>query len=283
MSHNTFSIFAPAKINLFLHITGKRADGYHTLQSLMAFADVGDELEFLAQKNFQIEAKGPFADALPVSEDNLVYKAARLLSEEYKTPLQGKIILTKNLPVASGIGGGSADAAAALKGLAKLWSLPDEPARLQKIALQLGADVPACFYSTTGNGMVWAEGAGEVLIPVPDMPAVHFVLVNPMIPTATAAVFKNFRGGSSSPIKMQSMNAADLKKCRNDLTEAALLVTPEIKDVLAAIVNTENCLLHRLSGSGATCFGLYGNATIAQTAAQTLKLHRPDWWITAAN
>jgi len=281
-----FHTFAPAKINLFLHVTGKRDDGYHTLQSLMVFADVGDDLEFSAQESFQVEVKGPFAATLPEQKDNLIYKAARLLSEEYAVPLQGKIILTKNLPVASGIGGGSADAAAALKGLVKLWNLPHDqsgdPLRLQRIAQQLGADVPACLYGRT----VWAEGTGETLFRVPDMPVVHGVLVNPLIPTATAAVFKNFRGGFKPRLSFpgeRGMTVADLKKCRNDLTEAAVAVTPEISNVLAAIAATENCLLHRLSGSGATCFGLYDNATAALTAAVALQARHPGWWVMLAN
>ena len=274
MSLKNIHIFAPAKINLFLHITGKRADGYHTLQSLVAFADVGDELEFSAQENFQVEVRGPFAAALPMAQDNLVYKAARLLSEDYKTLLQGKIILTKNLPVASGIGGGSADAAATLKGLVKLWNLPDDPLRLQKIAQLLGADVPACLY----GGAVWVEGTGELLTGIPDVPDIHFVLVNPLIPTPTAAVFKNFRSDFSVPIEMRGMSVADLKTCRNDLTEASLVVTPVARDVLTALGDTKNCLLHRLSGSGATCFGLYDSVAAARAAAETIKKQQPDWW-----
>ncbi len=278
MLHKSFHIFAPAKINLFLHITGRRADGYHMVQSLMAFADVGDGLEFSAQKNFEVEVTGPFAAALPAAADNLVYKAARLLSEEYKAPLQGKIILTKNLPIASGIGGGSADAAAALKGLVKLWNLPDEPTRLQEIAQHLGADVPACLY----GGIVWAEGIGEVLTRIPDMPALHLVLVNPLIPTSTVAVFKKFSGRFSPPMKMRAMTIADLKTCCNDLTEAALAVTPEISTVLAVLAGTENCLLHRLSGSGATCFGIYENADAAEAAAKKIKAQYPAWWAVSA-
>jgi len=279
MSSENFHIFAPAKINLFLHITGKRADGYHTLQSLMAFADVGDDLAFSAQDDFVIEMGGPFGGSLPNTEDNLVYKAARILSEEYKIALRGKIILTKNLPIASGIGGGSADAAAALKGFVKLWNLPHDPARLQKIALQLGADVPACLY----GGTVWAEGVGEKLAPLPDMPRLHLVLVNPLIATATAAVFKSFRGEFSTTLEMKSMTVDDLEQCRNDLTDAALVVTPEIAGVLAAIAGTEGCRLHRLSGSGATCFGAYKDEAAANAAAVALKARYPAWWVSSTN
>jgi 4-diphosphocytidyl-2-C-methyl-D-erythritol kinase len=278
MPRESFHIFAPAKINLFLHITGKREDGYHALQSLMAFADIGDDLEFFAQKNFEVEVKGPFAEGLGAAEDNLVYKAAQLLSEEYKIPPQGKIILTKNLPIASGIGGGSADAAAALKGLVRLWKLPDEPARLQQMALRLGADVPACLESKT----VWAEGIGEMLTLVPDMPPLHFALVNPLVPVATADVFKKFHGRFSQPRLFpgpRGMTVGELKTRRNDLTEAALAAAPVIRDALAAISETDGCLLSRLSGSGATCFGLYNGVEEAQQAGEAIKAQHPEWWI----
>lgn len=278
MSSHGFHILAPAKINLFLHITGRREDGYHTLQSLMVFSDVGDDLEFLAQDEFAVEVTGPFAADLSMPKDNLIYKAARLLSEEYRARPYGRIVLTKNLPVASGIGGGSADAAAAIKGLVKLWKLPGEPARLQKIALQLGADVPACLE----GGAVWAEGIGEKLTAMPDMPPLHLVLVNPLIATPTLAVFKNFCGNFSPPLEKRSLKMDDLEQCRNDLMAAAINVTPQIKEVLALLGGTENCLFHRLSGSGATCFGVYRDKTAAQAAAAVLRARHPAWWIQAA-
>ena len=275
----SFHIFAPAKINLFLHITGKREDGYHALQSLMVFADVGDDLEFFIQDEFEVEVSGLFADALPESKENLVYKAAQLLAEEYKTQLRGKIVLIKNLPIASGIGGGSADAAAALKGLVRLWNLPDDAARLQNIAAQLGADVPACLYGEA----VWAEGIGDKLTPAPDVPPLHLVLVNPRVATATPAVFKNFKKSFSAPVKIEPLDIEGLKHCRNDLTEAAVAVTPEIRAVMAAIASTDHCLFHRLSGSGATCFGVYEDEISAKMAAIALKKIHPTWWIQSAN
>jgi 4-diphosphocytidyl-2-C-methyl-D-erythritol kinase len=275
---SSFHVFAPAKINLLLHVTGKRYDGYHLLQSLVAFADVGDDLKFLPQGAFEVEMTGPFAAALPEAADNLIYKAAQLLSEEYKVPMHGQVVLTKNLPIASGIGGGSADAAAALTGLRKLWNLPDEPARLQKIALVLGADVPACVYGRT----LWMEGVGEKLTPVTDLPALHLVLVNPLVATSTPAVFKNFREVFSPSLEKKPLNVEYLGQCRNDLTRAAIAVTPEIGEVLAAISVTERCLFYRLSGSGATCFGVYADGAAAKTAAAALKAQHPAWWITAA-
>ena len=275
MPAKSFHVFAPAKINLFLHITGKREDGYHTLQSLMVFADVGDDLEFSMQDEFSVRVTGPFSAALSETKDNLVYKAARFLSDEYKVPLCGKIVLTKNLPIASGIGGGSTDAAAALRGLAKLWKLADDPAQLSKIAQQLGADVPACLYGRA----VWAEGVGEKLIPIQDMQRLHLVLVNPLVATPTPAVFKKFHGRFSESVQTRGMGVDDLKQCGNDLTDAAVTVTPEINAVLSVLADTENCLLCRLSGSGATCFGIYGDEVAARTAAEVLKKQHPLWWV----
>lgn len=285
MPHNNIHIFAPAKLNLFLHVTGKRADGYHSLQSLMVFVDVGDELELSEHDRLEFDVKGPFAAALGNPQDNLVYKAAALLAAHYKIPLRGKIILTKNLPVASGLGGGSSDAAATLQGLAKLWDLPEESGPLLQLARRLGADVPACLYKRP----VWVEGAGETITVRPDMPDLHFVLVNPKIPTPTPEVFKKFRRLFSPPILFSGQRQtadeliAELKTLRNDLTDAALAVTPVIGKVLAALAATTGCLLRRLAGSGATCFGIYDSMESARAAAHTLKTRYPRWWISEAD
>ena len=286
MPHNTLHMFAPAKLNLFLHVTGKRADGYHTLQSLVCFVDVGDHLEISPHDSLYLEAEGPFAASLGGSpRDNLIYKAAVLLAEEYKVPLRGKITLTKNLPVSSGIGGGSSDAAAALKGLAKIWRLPEDTERLQRLALKLGADVPACFYKKTA----WMEGIGEKITLLHDLPDLYFVLANPLVATPTAQVFGKFNGRFSPEIQFSGRRKtieawlADFKMYRNDLTAAALAVTPEIQNVMSALAGTTGCLLHRLSGSGATCFGIYSSAAMATAAANQLKEKYPEWWITEAS
>ncbi len=285
MPHNTVHLFAPAKLNLFLHITGRQADMYHTLQSLMVFVDVGDALEIAPHDTLYIDIVGPHAAPLDKPKDNLVYKAAILLAESYQVTPRGKIILTKNLPVASGIGGGSSDAAVTLKGLVKLWDLPGEPGRLLQLAQKLGADVPACL-----NGKpVWAEGIGEKMTALTDMPELHFVLVNPMIQTPTAQVFERFGNRFSPPIQFSGRRKtaaewiADLKIYRNDLTDAATSVTPVIRDVLMALAETSGGLLHRLSGSGATCFGIYSSKESAHAAAHVLKTRYPDWWVTTAN
>ncbi len=276
---HSFQVFAPAKVNLFLHVTGKRDDGYHTLQSLMVFADAGDTLSFAEHGGFIIETAGPFAGALPETEDNLIDRAARLLAAEYDVPRRGKITLTKNLPVASGLGGGSADAAAALRGLARLWNLPEDVARLRTLGLRLGADVPACIDSRA----VFADGIGDILTAVPDMPALHLVLVNPRVPVPTAEVFKRRQENFSAPLPVPEKITPDfLGMCRNDLTQAASAVAPEIGDVLQAIGKTNGCRLARMSGSGATCFGFYAEAYLARQAEESLAAAHPSWWIRAA-
>lgn len=278
MSHTAISLFAPAKLNLFLHVTGKRPDGYHTLQSLMVFVDVGDNITLSPHNSLKIDAGGRFAASLQNPADNLIYKAAMLLSEHYKVPPHAKISLTKNLPVAAGIGGGSSDAAAALQGLAHLWNLPEEPATLAQLAQKIGADVPACLLRKP----LWAEGIGEKTTPIPHLPEMHFVLVNPLVPTPTATVFKNFAGSFSAPVTL-SADLEQVKTYRNDLTDAAIMTTPVIRDVLAALTKTSDCFFHRLSGSGATCFGLYASREAADHTAKTLQKTHPDWWIASAN
>lgn len=269
------SIFAPAKINLFLHITGKRADGYHTLQSLMAFVSAGDRLSFSAAKELSLEVQGPFASSLASPQDNLVYKAARLLAEKHGISPDVKITLTKNLPVASGLGGGSSDAAAALKGLTKFWKLQEDLLGIERIALELGADVPACI----GAHSVFAEGIGEVLKGV-TMPSLYLLLVNPLVPTPTAEVFRKFSGGFMPPVEKKASYALpDIIAGRNNLTAAAIAVTPAIAEVLAALAGTPDCQLARVSGSGATCFGIYPDEKSVSRAAAILKKVYPEWWV----
>jgi 4-diphosphocytidyl-2-C-methyl-D-erythritol kinase len=285
MPHKKFTLTAPAKLNLFLHITGKRQDGYHLLQSVMIFVDVGDTMEFYPHDGFLIDAEGPFAGDLPPPGDNIVYHAARALSDSWGVPLSGGIQLYKNLPIASGVAGGSSNAATALLGLSKLWGLPDDRDRLHKIAVKLGADVPACLVKRP----VWAEGIGEKMSPLPHMPPLHFVLVNPMVATPTAEVFARFRNRVTPPIQYSGRKKtmqewiSDLRLYRNDLTEAAIEVCPDISTVLAALRETPNCHLSRLSGSGATCFGIYDSPPAAQAAVNKLRQQHPRWWVTAAN
>ncbi|MFN7112776.1 MAG: 4-(cytidine 5'-diphospho)-2-C-methyl-D-erythritol kinase [Alphaproteobacteria bacterium] len=287
MSAKTFSLAAPAKVNLFLHVTGRRDDGYHLLQSIVVFADAGDHLTFSRHDSLFIDIQGYFADDVGDLRSNLVYKAAQALAQEYDYVPTGHITLQKNLPVASGMGGGSSDAATTLRGLCRLWGLSEENARLERLAAQLGADVPACLYRRA----VWMEGVGDKMMRMQDMPEMHLVLVTPPVQTPTPEVFarfaRRFSGRYSPPIKHTGRRKnlqewiADLRFYRNDLTDAAIEVSPDIRTALAAIAATPNCHIARLSGSGATCFGLYDSAGAAQAAVNKLRLEYPHWWIKA--
>jgi len=277
----SFRILAPAKLNLFLHVTGKRADGYHLLQSLVAFADIGDALDISPADDFTLDIKGPFAADLHESpQENLVWRAAQSLAQEANVKMCARITLHKNLPVASGLGGGSSDAAATLLGLTQLWGLTASMETLENIASRLGADVAACLYRRP----LCMEGIGEKITPVENFPGFPAVLANPGVPTPTAAVFKlfghAFRASAALPQGTTAPSwISALKDCGNDLTPVAIATTPAIAGALTALEKTENCLLHRLSGSGATCFGLYLTQEAAQKAAKTLRATHPAWWV----
>jgi 4-diphosphocytidyl-2-C-methyl-D-erythritol kinase len=274
--------FAPAKVNLYLHVVGKRADGYHLLDSLVVFAGVGDDLAIEEAEELSLSLDGPNAGPLVADSDNLVLKAARFLAAEAGITPKAKLSLTKRLPVASGIGGGSADAAAALRGLLQLWRLNPAPEDLARIALKLGADVPVCLKGRP----VFVGGVGEFLDSVPVLPACWMVLVNPGIPLSTPAVFKARQGDFTSAGRFADAPsdakafAELLAERHNGLTEAAIAVVPEIAGVLESIAVTNDCLLSRMSGSGATCFGLYADQQSARRAAAWLT--RPGWWVAPA-
>jgi 4-diphosphocytidyl-2-C-methyl-D-erythritol kinase len=275
---------ARAKINLYLHVTGKRADGYHLLDSLIVFAETGDLLRVDAADDLSLVLEGPFAGGLAGESDNLVLRAARALAAEAGVAPRARIRLTKSLPIASGIGGGSADAAAALLELSRLWQVDVAPARLQAIALALGADVPVCV----DGRPAFIGGIGEEILPAGRLPDAWLVLVNPRVPTPTPQVFKARRGDFSPAARWQTPPAdfetliAYLASCRNDLTEPAISVAPEVAEVLTAIAATEGCRLARLSGSGATCFGLYRDAATAEAAQAEIIRQHPGWWAVAA-
>ena len=267
---------APAKINLFLHVGSRRADGYHALESLVAFADVGDALSFERADALSLSINGPFAASLENEPDNLVLRAARALAAHVGVEPRAKIALTKNLPVASGIGGGSADAAAALRGLCKLWNI--SPA-LNEIALPLGSDVPACLMGKSA----WMTGRGEHATPV-SLPRIPMVLVNPGVPISTAEVFAKLVSrtgtGASRPGAIHSADelVAYLKTTANDLQTPASEIAPVIEETLTALLNC-GALLARMSGSGATCFGIFGNDADAERAANTIAKARKGWWV----
>jgi len=275
-------IAAPAKINLYLHVVGRRADGYHELDSLVAFADIADTVTVLPAAGLSLAIDGPFAAALAdATEDNLVLRAARLLAERCGVTAGAALRLTKRLPVASGIGGGSSDAAAALRGLQLLWKAAATSEDLAALAAALGADVPVCLMGRAA----WLGGIGEVLAAAPTLPPVAVLLVNPGIALSTPAVFKARRGAFSpsarfaGPIADAGGLAEALAGRRNDLTEAAIGLAPAIGDVLARLRRCEGVLLARMSGSGATCFALFAEEAAAQHAASRLRAERPDWWV----
>ncbi len=275
---------APAKINLYLHVLGKRPDGYHELDSLIVFAGLGDVLTIEPGGFLELVIDGPFAGELTADDDNLVMKAARILADEAEIEPRAHITLTKNLPVASGIGGGSADAAATLKGLCELWQLSPPPDLLTAMALALGADVPVCLESRPS----YIGGVGEVIEPAPGLPPAHLVLANPMVAVPTPQVFAARQGEFSRADRLDGMPAtvedlaAALFSRSNDLTDAAIQTAPAIGEVLAVLEELDGALISRLSGSGATCFALFAGQAQADAAAQSLRRDHPDWWVAAA-
>lgn len=273
-----FAERAPAKVNLFLHVTARRADGYHFLDSLAVFAGAADRLRFAPAETLSLTVAGPFAASLNAEPDNLVLRAARKLAEGCDVRPAGALTLDKHIPVASGIGGGSADAAAALRLLCRAWGVTPRTAALERIAAGLGADVPVCLR----NQPLRMRGVGEILTPAPKLPDCGMVLVNPGIPLATAAVFRAraaaFSAEAILPERWETAGAmaAALRGMANDLEAPAIGLVPEIRGVLSAISATPGCLLARMSGSGATCFGLFADAAAAEAAAAVLA--RPGWW-----
>ncbi len=277
----TITVEAAAKINLYLHVVGRRANGYHELDSLIAFTDVFDTLTLEPADGLSLEIAGTFAPRLPASEDNLVLRAARALGEAAGVEPLARITLHKELPVAAGLGSGSADAAAALRGLARLWSVDTATVDLKDVGLGLGTDIPACLVSDT----VHVGGVGEILQPGPELPDAGIVLVNPGVTLATPSVFQARRGGFSPEMPMMKPPRSftdfveELEDRSNDLTEPALRLAPVIREVLAALEDAPGCRLARLSGSGATCFGLFDNPAAASEAAATLDID--GWWVRA--
>ena len=272
---------APAKVNLYLRVLDRRDDGYHRIDSVIAFAAVGDIVTAFPADPIALEIDGPFAAALGGGSDNLVLRAAHALAEEAGIGHGAALSLTKNLPVAAGIGGGSADAAATLRLLTRLWRLDIDPAALRRIALSLGADVPACLDGRTSR----AGGIGDVLEPVPALPAMAIVLVNTGCPVETAAVYGARTGPFSGPAPPPARFADVVSAARwfgalgNDLSDAARRIEPSISDTLAAIEAEDGCLLARLSGSGATCFAVFETAAAANAAASRLSHAHPGWWV----
>jgi len=274
-------LFAPAKVNLYLHVTGKREDGYHLLDSLVVFAGTGDTLRFAPSETLSLEIEGPGAEHLSAGEDNIVLKAARALADALGRPAQAAITLEKHLPVASGIGGGSADAAATLRGLMALWDVSLDDDTLARIGLGLGADLPVCLAGRPTQ----MSGIGEKLEPAMQLPPAWLVLVNPRLALSTPSVFRARTGDftPAAPLTEVLADANELANAladrRNDLAQPAMMLEPAVKTMLDAIGETQACLLARMSGSGATCFGLYADEESADNAADALAEAHPDWWV----
>jgi len=273
--------FAPAKVNLYLHVVGRRTDGYHVLDSLAVFPPVGDHLTATPATGLTLTITGPFSAGLQAEPDNLVLRAARALAEAAGVAANAAITLDKHLPIASGIGGGSADAAAALRLLARLWSIPAGTVDLGAIGARLGADIPVCLTpAPTRMG-----GIGEILSPAAALPHAGLLLVNPGVAVATPAVFRARTGPFSPPAILPGgwanagAMAQALAALSNDLQPAAEQLCPIITEVLATLAALPGARLARMSGSGATCFAIFDSATAAETAAATL--HPTAWWVWA--
>ena len=282
--------FAAAKINLALHVTGRRVDGYHELDSIVAFADVGDRLRLERAEGFSLHLEGPFAEGLEAGEDNLALRAAMALARRWPGRFgAARITLEKALPVASGIGGGSADAAAALRGMIALHGFTPPEVELRELALELGADVPVCLSGRACR----MGGIGERLFPLPELAPLWAVLANPGVAVSTAEVFAALglspgeKGAAALPeeppgrAKGAEETIARLATLRNDLEAPARRLEPAIGTCLEALGALPGARLARMSGSGATCFALFASAGEAHAAARALRREKPEWWIVA--
>lgn len=274
---------APAKVNLALHVTGRRADGYHLLETLAVFTAAGDRIAAAPAQADAFSTTGPFAASLDADAgDNLVLRARDLMRGLAAGAPPVALTLEKHLPVASGIGGGSSDAAATLRALARLWRLSIPRETLAQAAAALGADLPMCLAART----LVARGAGEEIEPVCGLPPLAMVLANPGVAVATPAVFAALQDRANPPLPprpaRQSFAALVewLAAARNDLEAPALSLAPPIADALAAL-RANGAALARMSGSGATCFGLFSSAAAAARAAAAIAAHRPSWYVKA--
>jgi 4-diphosphocytidyl-2-C-methyl-D-erythritol kinase len=281
-----------AKVNLTLRVVGRRVDGYHDLESVVAFADCADQLSLVPGPELKLTTTGPLAQACGATPDNLVLKAAQLLAGRVDDLKLGEFTLDKVLPVAAGIGGGSADAAAALRLLAKANGLAIDDIRLIEVAKLTGADVPVCLNSQA----CVMTGVGETLMPL-SLPIMPCVMVNPGVPVATRDVFAalglrsgELLVGASDVFQATAWPEAGasvedwveaLAAGSNDLEAPAMRIQPVIGEALAALNATNGAWLARMSGSGATCFAIYENTAEAQRAAQTIQLDHPGWWVHA--
>lgn len=288
------SLAAPAKVTLFLHIVGQDDAGMHLLEGLAVFPDAADRVTVRPALDLTITVAGPFADSLPPDSehaegapvDNLALQAARALRAAAGISAGAHIHLQKHLPIAAGLGGGSADAAATMHALTRLWKIPATAVDLAALGLELGADVPMCLAGGGNPRSSLFAGVGERLRPAPAYPECGMILVNPRQGLLTSEVFRARQGAftPSDPFFPACDTVDDLTKAlaarANDLTGAASALCPQIPEVLAALKALPGCRLARLCGSGATCFGLFDTVTTAAAAAPALR--NPGWWVRAA-
>lgn len=282
---NEITVLAPAKVNLFLHIIGRRPDGYHLLESLFAFADIGDKLTLKEADEITFRVEGTFKEICERAgcdgNGNLVFRAATELSKI----LPGKgveIILEKNLPLSAGLGGGSSDAAALLKGLQILWNAEADEDALFKLALELGADVPACLLGTP----CFVAGIGEDVTSLQEFETLEVVLVNPKRPLSTPQVFKSFKE-NNRPFTPPLATTPDLnesqerliRETHNDLQGPAIALAPDVAKILGALEDCDGNVLARMSGSGATCFGIFSTREQSEMATAWLAREHPNWWV----
>ncbi len=276
-------LVAPAKINLALHVTGRRADGYHLLETLVVFAADGDRIGVSPASEDRFEITGPFAAGLPADASNLVARARDLMRRRCDgAAAPVAITLEKNLPVASGLGGGSSDAAATMRALGCAWQHEEAPSTLGDAALALGADLPMCLAARP----LVARGIGEAVTPVDGFPALEIVLVNPGVPVSTREIFARMESRANPPLPEPGplRDAADvaayLAATRNDLEPAARALAPQIGEA-AADLSAQGALAARMTGSGATCFGIFADRRAARRAAERIQARHPGWFVLA--
>lgn len=260
---------AYAKVNLALHVRAREPDGYHLIETVFAFSEDGDRLSAAEAPELSLELTGPFAGALERERDNLVLRAAHALRSRCRVRSGAALVLDKRLPVASGIGGGSADAAAALRLLNRFWRLDADEGLLHEVAASLGADVPACLRSESARG----EGRGDRLSPLATRwSGTPLLLVNPGVPVSTASVFKAWDGTDRGPLGEDPLSG------RNDLEAPAAALAPEINTVLERLREAPGVRLARMSGSGATCFAIFGSEPARDEADAAIGASNPAWW-----
>lgn len=277
---SSLKVTAPAKVNLFLHVVGKTDNGYHALQSLIAFADEGDIITITPSNEFKFSFDST-AEHLPTDENNLVICAAKLLASALDKDLNCHIHLTKNIPIGAGLGGGSSDAAAAIKGLLKFWDADINTETLNSILLSLGADVPSCYHATA----CYFENIGDVITPLKNFPALNALLIYPNQHSSTLDVFKQYEASFSTSIKLPvKFDCNDtlidfLRSQKNDLEQAAISNIPAIQKLLNVLEGLDDCKLTRMTGSGSACFALFETAKQAHDAKHIIQEQFSDYWV----